>query len=104
MQSSTSGPVAAIIHSKITAALAPTHFEIVNDSHKHASHSAMRGETSEETHFHLTVVSEHFEGKALIDRHRMVNELLEAELDKNQGGTVHALQIKAKTPAQWLKL
>ena len=60
---------------------------------------AMAGNTSKETHFSLLVVSEAFEGKQLIERHRMVNEILAEELNAATGGTVHALAIKAKTPA-----
>lgn len=46
----------------------------------------------------LTVVSESFAGKPLLKRHRLVNELFDAELKGNQ---IHALTIKAYTPAQW---
>ena len=63
----------------------------------------MAGNTDPETHFNVTVVSQEFENLPLIQRHRLVNEILADELDKEKGGTVHALQIKAKTPAQWEK-
>ena len=33
-----------------------------------------------ETHFNVILVSDNFEGVSLIDRHRMVNELLKEEL------------------------
>lgn len=36
---------------QITEALKPTSMEIFNDSHKHAHHKAMKGSTSQETHF-----------------------------------------------------
>ena len=54
----------------------------------------MRGTDKIETHFHVTVVSDMFKGKLLIERHRLVNEILEEELQTG----VHALQIQAKTP------
>ena len=47
----------------------------------------------------MVVVSEQFEGKPLIARHRLVNTLLKEELE----GGVHALSIIAKTQAQWAK-
>lgn len=47
-----------------------------------------------ETHFNVIVVSDKFDGVALIDRHRMVNECLKVELEEKG---VHALSIKAKT-------
>jgi BolA protein len=37
------------------------------------------------------------QGKSLLERHRMVNSTLEAELKSG----VHALSIQAKTPEQW---
>lgn len=36
---------------QVTEALKPTSMEIFNDSHKHAHHKAMKGSTSQETHF-----------------------------------------------------
>jgi BolA protein len=47
----------------------------------------------------VVVVSPQFEGQALLERHRTVNALLDEELK----GGVHALSIVAKTPAQWAK-
>lgn len=43
------------------------------------------------------MVADAFEGKPLIQRHRMVNEVLREEL----AAGVHALSILGKTPAQW---
>ncbi len=42
------------------------------------------------------VVSPEFEGHSPIQRHRLVNKILEEELK-----IIHALSITAKTPAQW---
>jgi BolA family transcriptional regulator, general stress-responsive regulator len=50
-----------------------------------------------ETHFKVVVVSHAFEGRTLVKRHRMINEILADEL---RGG-VHALSIHAYTPDQW---
>lgn len=46
--------------------------------------------------FNLLVVSSEFEGKPLLDRHRMVNDALTDLMSK-----IHAVTIKAMTPAQW---
>jgi BolA protein len=54
----------------------------------------MKGSSAQETHFSLLVASKVFENMALIDRHRLVNQILEEELKES----VHALQISAKTP------
>ena len=73
-----SGPVAMIIKQKIYQAFSPVnHFSLIDESHKHAGHAGMEGAARRtETHFKLTIVSEVFEGKLLIDRHRAVNECL----------------------------
>ncbi|XP_051140495.1 protein BOLA2 [Andrographis paniculata] len=47
--------------------------------------------------FAIEIVSEKFEGKRLLDRHRMVNTALAEEMKQ-----IHALSItKALTPEQW---
>ena len=59
-----------------------------------------------ESHFKVIIVSEKFTtAKTPLARHRMVNTVLSQELaPKDQGGSVHALSIVAKTPAQWQKM
>jgi BolA protein len=42
------------------------------------------------------IVSQAFEGKSRIERHRMVNSTLDAELK----GSVHALAIQAQAPGE----
>lgn len=79
------------IEGKLAQALAPSHLEVINES---AMHNVPPGS---ETHFKVLVVSGAFEGLGLVDRHRRVNEALREEL---RGG-VHALSIRALTPAQW---
>ncbi|MCJ1336924.1 hypothetical protein MMC09_002202 [Bachmanniomyces sp. S44760] len=93
--SSSTTPIADAIRSKITQSLAPTHLEVQNDSQQHAHHVAMKGATSRETHFRVTVVSDAFKAKPQPARHRMVYALLKEELDKEGG--VHALQLKTQT-------
>jgi BolA protein len=74
-------------------ALAPTHLEVVNESHMH---SVAPGS---ETHFKVIVVSERFAPLSLVARHRKVNELLAAELRAG----LHALSIHAFSPPEWEK-
>ena len=45
------------------------------------------------------VVSDAFQGLGLVDRHRRIHDVLRDEL----AGGVHALAIRAKTPAEWEK-
>jgi len=47
-------------------------------------------------HFQVMVISDLFEGKTPIERHRMIYDLF----GKDVGGAIHALSIKAYTPNQ----
>src|SRR5450631_2747128 len=84
------------IKAKLQAALAPSSIEVIDESHKHATHAhAMQrpgtaGDAGE-THFRIKVVSETFSGKSRIDRHRSINHLLRTEFE----GGLHALAIEA---------
>lgn len=49
--------------------------------------------------FEAVVVSDKFEGKSLLERHRLVNSVLEEELK-----TIHAFSQKTYTPEQWEKI
>jgi stress-induced morphogen len=46
-------------------------------------------------HYQVEVVTQAFEGKTPIERHRMVNDTLK---DLLQGGQLHALALTTKTP------
>lgn len=78
------------IETKLTA-LDPLHLEVDNES---GNHNVAPGS---ESHFKVTIVSTRFEGMRLLDRHRLINELLADEL----AGPVHALAIHAYTAANW---
>ncbi|OWY37210.1 BolA family transcriptional regulator [Xenophilus sp. AP218F] len=70
----------------LEAGLTCSHLEVEGDGH----------------HFYATVVSPAFEGKRLIDRHRLVKEVIASRLASNE---IHALSIvKAATPEEWAKL
>ncbi|MCG3173641.1 MAG: Acid stress protein IbaG [Myxococcota bacterium] len=49
-------------------------------------------------HFSVLVVSPGFEGKTLVQQHRMVTGPLKQQLDSNG---IHAMQLKTLTPAEW---
>ena len=54
--------------------------------------------TGDGRHFEATVVSAAFEGKSLIQRHRMVLDTVRAQIDSDE---LHALSItSARTPAE----
>lgn len=79
------------IDNKINQALKPFHLEVLNESNNH------NVPPGSESHFKITVVSEEFEGKMLLARHRIINQLLADEL----AGEVHALSMHTYTPSEW---
>lgn len=81
------------IHDNLVEGLHPVALEVLNESHKHSVPA------NSETHFKVVVVSGQFADKALVARHRAINQLLAAQL---QAG-VHALSIHAYTPDEWSK-
>jgi BolA protein len=83
-----------VIAEKLTRAFSPHRLEVVDESHRHEGHAGHR--PGGETHFRLYIVSDAFQGKSRIERHRMVNELLSGELK----GGVHALAIHASAPGE----
>jgi BolA-like protein 1 len=87
------------IREKLAKAFLPASLIIENESAKHAGHAGARdhlGHVTGETHFRVVVVSAAFEGKGRVERHRQINAVLKDEL----AGPVHALAIKALTPAE----
>jgi BolA protein len=79
---------------KLTARFAPQSLRVEDESHQHAGHAGHR--PGGETHYRVHIVAEAFKGKSRIERHRMINDALSAEL----GGGVHALAINAKAPGE----
>lgn len=60
-------------------------------------HIEVRDLTGTDNHFEVQVVSAAFEGKGLVERHKMVYAPL---LDWIEDDTVHALSVRAHTPAR----
>ncbi|TFK54213.1 bola-like protein [Heliocybe sulcata] len=93
-----SGPVETAIREKLTTLLQPIELTITNDSWQHRHHAPMRaqGGGSGETHFSVQVVSDTFQGKNTLQRHRMIHSALSDEFAQG----LHALSLKAKTPEE----
>jgi len=83
------GPVQDHIETKLLAAVKPVHLEVHNESH---------GQAADESHFHVLVVADAFEGLRPLQRHRLINGLFTQE---DGDLKFHSLRITAKTPAQW---
>jgi BolA protein len=86
--------VQASITQKLTEAFGPESLNVVDESHQHEGHSGHR--PGGETHFRVYIVAHAFAGKSRLERHRMVNATLAAEL----AGPVHALAIHAAAPGE----
>lgn len=74
--------------------LQPSFLAVHDDSEQHRGHGGWR--EGGETHFRVEIEAEAFAGKSRLDRHRMVNTLLAAEL----AAGVHALAIQARAPGE----
>jgi len=70
--------------------LAPAHLDVIDESIHHAGHAG----ASEGGHFRVVVVSTAFDGRSLVERHRMVNAALEGLF----AGRIHALALRTLTP------
>src|SRR5437868_2365574 len=78
-----------LITNRLREAFTPESLDVTDESHLHEGHAGHR--PGGETHFRVYIVSPAFQGKSRIERHRMINAALSAEL----AGSVHALAIHA---------
>ncbi len=78
------------IETKLNNAFGPEYLDVVNESHMH------NVAPDSESHFKVTIVSDDFSDIALIKRHRMVNAILEVELQ-----IIHALALHTMTSEEW---
>ncbi len=88
------GTLATEIETLLTAAFAPTHLAVINDSAKHHGHTGDDG--SGESHFTIEIESAAFAGVSRLQRQRLIN----AALGDIPGQRVHALAIKASAPGE----
>lgn len=83
--------VQQMIEAKLRDALAPSHLQVINESHMHSV------PPGSESHFKLVVVTDSFDGVPRVRRHQTVNGILRDEL----AGPLHALSMETLTPAEW---
>jgi BolA protein len=83
---------AQVIRSRL-ADLQPLRLEVVDDSARHAGHAGARAGGG---HFRVMVVSEAFVGLPTLARHRLVHARLSDLLPRS----IHALSLRALTPAE----
>lgn len=81
-----------LIEAKLQS-LQPQFLEVINESHRH------NVPIGSESHFKVIVVSNEFNGKMLVARHRMVNNILTDEL----AHSIHALVLHTMTAEEWFE-
>ena len=88
------GKIAVAIKEKLQIAFNPSHLEVRDESHKHAGHAGHAAHAAEhgsgESHFHVVIKSEKFEGMSRIGKHRAVMEALDEEMK-----LIHAFSLDA---------
>jgi BolA protein len=96
VSSPTSSPpqnLVALIETRLAATLSPVFLQVRDDSAQHAGHAgALSG-----GHFHVTIASVEFAGRARVARHRLVYDALAEEMRRG----IHALAISAYTPEEF---
>ena len=83
----------ARMRARLEAGLAPERLEITDDSARHVGHAGARDGRG---HYSVAIVSAAFEGRSAVARHRMVYDALGDMMQTD----IHALQIRAMTPAE----
>ncbi|WP_371396433.1 BolA family protein [Fretibacter rubidus] len=93
------GTIGTSIKEKLTKAFNPSQLDVIDESAKHAHHRGAHehaaqmqemGRGSAESHFHVVIVSEAFDGMSRLAKHRAVLEVLEAEIKQ-----IHAFSLDA---------
>jgi len=79
------------IEEKLEQLLKPSVLDVINESHMHSGPAT-------DSHFKVIAVSDAFEGKMLIARHRMINQALSNELND-----IHALSLHTMTPNEYFE-
>ena len=80
--------IKSLIESKLTEKLNPILLKVENESHLH---SVPKGS---ESHFRIEIVSNYFEEKGLLARHRIINEIISEEILKIRACSLHTLTLK----------
>ena len=84
------------IESILRGRFAPERLEIRDDSARHAGHA---GAAAGGGHFDVLIVSAAFDGKTLLERHRLVNDALRDMI----GREIHALGLRTVAPGEPLR-
>lgn len=83
-----SHPVHDRIVEKLSGRFAPSHLEVIDESHRHKGHAGWR--EGGETHFRVRIAASQLAGTPRLAQHRAIMQALAEELS----GRVHALAIE----------
>lgn len=81
---------AMLIRERLTAALAPSEIEVLDESHLHKGHAGARDGKG---HFRVRIVSDKFAGLRPLERHRLVYDAVGDLMQTD----IHALAVAAVT-------
>ena len=84
----------AEIHTRLESALSPETLQVEDEGHMHIGHE---GAKDGRGHFRVLVVSDQFQGKNLIARHRLIYQAMGDLMQTD----IHALAIDAYTPDEF---
>ena len=87
-------PMYNAMMSTLITLLKPKSIQLIDNSSQHEGHAGSKGFNGE-SHFELEIVADCFENLALVKRHQLIYTLLGEIMTK-----IHALQIRAYTPAE----
>ncbi len=95
------GIIADTIKAKLTKSFSPSHLDVIDESYKHAGHAGAAAHAADnpaqdgqsaESHFHVVITSEAFDGMSRLARHRAVMNALGDIMESK----VHALSLEFK--------
>jgi BolA protein len=86
--------VAERLEGILRTAFRPLHLEVRDETGRHRGHA---GAAAGGGHYDVTIVSPVFDGKPLLERHRMVHAALRGLI----GGDIHALALRTISAAEW---
>jgi BolA protein len=85
----------ARLEAVLTAAFAPDHLRVEDDSARHAGHAG--AQPGGETHFNVLLVSAAFRGQSRVERSRAVHQVLAREFADG----MHALALTLRSPEEY---
>jgi acid stress-induced BolA-like protein IbaG/YrbA len=80
--------------------MSPTEIQKKIEEKLKGSQAQVKDLTGTADHYQVVVISPEFEGKSMIDQHRLVKSVFEKDI---ASGEVHALSLKTFTPNEWAK-